>query len=134
MAFIYFSDSRVTELGALPDQGIPGREAAGDAPAGEPALDSAEMTEKLWRSGRQAQAYLCKSANRKRLEAAEKGDEAAAARYDAELAALVGPKLAYGTTLAVADPPSASPKKAVARPGKQRSLQVMEEHTEPNGS
>ncbi|KAI9820412.1 MAG: hypothetical protein M1826_000938 [Phylliscum demangeonii] len=142
--FIFFSDSRVTEaeiaaykqqsvesLGSFPTKAYLVGKRLGVRQLENRRWTDAEITEKLRRSGytaRQNERYFRETINAKRRVAVEKGDEAAVAQYDEELAALDGPKLAYGTKLAVARPPSPPPKKAVARPSEQRSLQIMEEH------
>lgn len=61
-----------------------------------------ELTEKLRRQGvmQKKDAYFERNSINSRRRAAEaKGDEAAIAKCDAELAALDGPKLKYGTSL-----------------------------------
>ncbi|KAI9825161.1 MAG: hypothetical protein M1826_007086 [Phylliscum demangeonii] len=90
---------------------------------------SADTTEKLRRSGRTARqdgAFARLHVDAKRHLAVTKPDAAAAAQCDVPAPA-VKPKLAYGTTLAVLDLPSAPPKRVLSL-GMQRSLQIMQEH------
>ncbi|KAK4693149.1 RNA polymerase-associated protein RTF1, partial [Lecanoromycetidae sp. Uapishka_2] len=80
----------------------------------------AELQEKLRRSGalRTGSAYEREAINTRRRAAVENEDEAAIAKCDAELAALNGPKLMYGTILAVAQAQPTAP----AAPSQQDRL------------
>lgn len=83
-----------------------------------------EIQEKLRRSGvlqnRFASLERAAIASRRKL-AVERGDEAAIAKLDAELAALDGPKLAFGTSLRKAAPKNSSP----AEPSQQERLAAL---------
>lgn len=70
-----------------------------------------ELQEKLRRSGvlQTGSAYEREAINNRRRAAVENEDEAAIAKCDAEIAALNGPKLMYGTTLAVAQTQPVAP-------------------------
>lgn len=80
----------------------------------------AELQEKLRRSGalQTNKAYERDAINNRRRTAMENEDEAAIAKCDAELTALNGPKLMYGTTLAIAPAQPAAP----AAPSQQDRL------------
>ena len=83
-----------------------------------------ELQEKLKRSGalqnREAPLERMTVMNRRKV-ALERGDEAAVAKCDAELIALNGPKLRYGTFLV--DPKAATP--TIAAPSQQERLHEL---------
>ncbi|KAI9824654.1 MAG: hypothetical protein M1826_007293 [Phylliscum demangeonii] len=142
--FISFSNSGVTEAelaeyklrrgegsGSFPTKAYPAQKRLGITHLENWRWTNLQITERLRRSGRTArqdEAFLRVLIDAKRRRAVANRDAAAVARCDAEMAAFaVRPTLVYGTTLAVADPPSAPPKK-VRSPAEQRGLQIMEEH------
>ncbi|KAI9813269.1 MAG: hypothetical protein M1827_004211 [Pycnora praestabilis] len=81
-----------------------------------------EIQEKLKRSGALQNRFASIERNsilNRRKEAVAKGDEAAIARFDAELAKFDGPKLAFGTSL------SNSPTKPSKGPNEQDRLAIL---------